>query len=368
MNPSWNYGSGSVASFVVQTPGRCLRWVAPWSVAVAVVLAGGFSTRAVASTGDGPPPLQDLLKTVREHVKDSSAAEAAAAKALLDVVRGVVLGPDSPGAIPSDAPAVVRKERLEAGPLYVRVGQVSLGLAPQLAAILRDTNLVSSANGLVLDLRFASGEEYSAAASAADLFAQPGLPLLEWGNGPAVATTKTRPWDLPVAVLVNHETRAAAEALAAAIRSANAGLVLGSPTAGEAAIFREVPLPDGLRLRLATSPVRAGDGKPLGPEGVQPDIAVRTVASNDRIYMDDPFAVIGSPTGGEAGAISHAVTVRRRVTEAVLVRQRRGDTNPPASAVASPAKVIRDPVLARAVDLLRGLAALRPAGKESVAQ
>lgn len=336
---------------------------------LALLLVGGAWTgqRVAASNGAGEslPPLADLLKAVRENVKDSSAAEAAAARALLEGIQGSVLGPDDPGEPPSDAPAVVKKERLEAGPLYVRVGQVSLGLAPQLAAILRDTNLVSAANGLVLDLRFATGAEYGAAASAADLLAQPGVPLMDWGNGTAVAGGKAQPWDLPVAVLVNHGTRGAAEALAAAIRSAQAGLVIGTPTAGKAAIFRDVPLAGGLRLRLAASPVRVGDGKAIGPEGVQPDISVRTVASNDIIFLENPFAVIGTKAGPEGGAITNTVTVRRRVTEADLVRQRRGETNAAPTPTPANAKVIRDPVLARAVDLLRGLAALKPAGKES---
>lgn len=338
-------------------------------LACAMVLAGwaGGALRVVASnSGEAAvPPLGDLLKAIRENVRDPASAEAVAAKALLEGVQGVVLGPDDPGEPPSDAPAVVRKERLEAGPLYVRVGQVSLGLAPQLAAILRDTNLVAAANGLVLDLRFATGAEYGAAASAADLLAQPGVPLIDWGNGTAVAGGKAQPWELPVAVLVNRETRGAAEALAAAIRSAHAGLVIGTPTAGKAAIFRDVPLPGGLRLRLASSPVRVGDGKVIGPEGVQPDIAVRTVASNERIFLEDPFAVIGAKSGSEAGAITNTVTVRRRVTEADLVRQRRGETNAAPAPAPDTAKVIRDPVLARAVDLLRGLAALKPAGKEA---
>ena len=315
-----------------------------------------------ASQGEPLPPLQDLLKVIREHVADPVPSEQAAAAALLQGVHGTILAAGDPGETPGDAPAIQRKERLDAGPLYVQVGQVSLGLAPQLAAILGDTNLLAKANGVVLDLRFASGTEYPAAASAADLFAEPGVPLLDWGHGPTLATPKPRPWDLPVAVLVNRETRGAAEALAAAIRSANAGLVIGSATAGKAAIFREVPLRDGLRLRLATATIKAGDGKALGPEGLQPDIAVRTVAANERAYLADPYAVIGPATGPDAGRVTNTISIKRRVTEAELVRQRRGDSNPPSTTPASPApvaKVIRDPALARAVDLLKGLSLMK---------
>lgn len=341
-------------------PPRLLR-----PLLLAALLALPRPSRAATQPAAPLPPLADLLKAVRDHVQDPASPERAAAKALIEGVQGTILAPGTPGESTSDAPAIARKERLEAGPLYVRVGQVSLALGPQLAAILQDTNLLAAANGLVLDLRFASGTEYAAAASTADLFAEPGTPLLDWGNGPIAATAKQHPWDLPVAVLVNHETQGAAEALAAAIRAAKAGLVIGSPTAGKAAIFREVPLPDGLRLRLATAPVRAGDGRLLGPDGVQPDIAVRTVASNERTYLDDPYALIGASSGTDAARLTNTVAIKRRVTEADLVRQRRGETNEAPATPASRARVIRDPALARAVDLLQGLAALKPAPGDS---
>jgi hypothetical protein len=337
---------------------RCLASLVGVLAMVASVVAG----RVHASASEAAPPLDDLLKAVREHVGDPVAPERAAARALLEGVQGSVLEPGEPGEPASDAPAIARTERLEAGPLYVRVGQVSLALAPQLSAILRDTNLVANANGFVLDLRFATGTEYAAAAGVADLFAEAGAPLLDWGNGQAKATPKAAPWELPVAVLVNHETRGAAEALAAAIRSAHAGLIIGAPTAGKAAIFREVALANGQRLRLATSPVRTGDGALLGPEGLQPDVAVRTVASQERALLDNPYAVLGPSSGPGAGRVTNSISVKRRVTEADLVRQRKGekDATPDETAVpAGPGKVIRDPALARAVDLLKGLALLK---------
>ena len=53
-------------------------------------------------------------------------------------------------------------------------------------------------------------------------------------------------------MLVNGETRGAAEALAAALHQAGAGLIIGSPTAGAATSFKEFPLSNGERLRVAT--------------------------------------------------------------------------------------------------------------------
>ena len=56
------------------------------------------------------------------------------------------------------------------------------------------------------------------------------------------------------------------------------------------------------------------------------------------------------------------------MTEAELVRQRRAANEgtalsnlPPAAVTEAPAKVVRDPVLGRALDLIKGLAVLQPA-------
>jgi len=314
------------------------------------------------------PPLNELREVIRTHVKDIPEGELdeVAGRALLERVQGRVLGEgELAGEAESDAPAVAAKQVFEPGCLYVRVGQVSLGLAPQLAAVLRDSQWTTGARGLVLDLRFAGGSEYAGAANTADLFMAEEKALIDWGSGVTRSTAKTNAWTLPVTVLVNRETRGSAEALAAVLRADNAALVIGSPTAGGAAVYREVPISGGRRLRLATSRVRVGEGQVMGAAGVRPDILVETPAASERAYLTDPYvAVVG---GGEGvNRIQSSVQVKKRLTEAELVRQRRaGGGAVPAPSVASTAtnapavvKVVRDPALARALDLIKGLAAL----------
>src|SRR6185503_15236598 len=92
----------------------------------------------------------------------------------------------------------------------------------------------NSLTGLVLDLRYAGGFDYSAAAATADLFVNAARPLLNWGNGVVSSQEKTNAIQVPVAVLVNGRTAGAAEALAAALRETGSGLILGGKTAGQA--------------------------------------------------------------------------------------------------------------------------------------
>jgi hypothetical protein len=324
------------------------------------------------------PPLLELRDILRKNVKDLPEAELdnVASQALLDRVQGRILAPGESFNEESDQAAIQVKRIFEPGCLYVRIGQVSLGLAPQLAAILRDTNLLAGTRGLVLDLRFAGGTDYVGAANAANLLVAGDTPLLDWGEGIVRGTSKERGWDLPITVLVNHETRGAAEALAATLRSAHVGLVIGNRTAGKAAVYREIPLADGRRLRLATARVRAGENSILGPEGVQPDISVKVTPEHERAYLSDPFTGITPGTGLPSGTnqVVGTVNVRRRLTEAELVRQRRGNQEgiagsdlPPPIASGPKTPVVRDPVLGRALDLIKGLAVLQPAHSSSSA-
>jgi len=338
---------------------------------------------------DAPlPPHRELLEVIRANVSGLADAELdrAAAGALLAKVRGRVLAPADVAEPVSDEPAIVTRAVYD-NCAYVRVGQVTLALAPQLAAALQSADFAAS-RGLVLDLRFAVGTDYQAAANVVALFLNTEKTVLSWGDRQGLSTAQTNAWTRPVTVLVNHDTRGGAEALAAALRQQRLGILIGGPTAGVAAVFKEVPLGDGNpnRLRLAVSVVKTADGQALSETGVEPDILVRMRAEQDRAYLADPYTIVLSSSAmGGSGAGTNTLTgattvVRKRVSEADLVRQKRdveaavrgvgsdalpagsASTNAPASAPrptpAEVARVIKDPVLGRAIDLLKGLAFL----------
>lgn len=177
---------------------------------------------------------------------------------------------------------------------------------------------------------------------------------------------------LPVAVLVNRQTAGAAEALAAVLRETGTGLVLGSKTAGQAAVAEEFPLKNGQRLRIATAPVRLGDGSVLAAQGVKPDIQVDVSGRDERSYYDDAFKEI-SPVGRASTASTLSATNdsngtnrtarRTRFNEAELVRERKEGTleveEPSGSESEAEPVLVRDPALARALDVLKGLALVR---------
>jgi len=170
---------------------------------------------------------------------------------------------------------------------------------------------------------------------------------------------------------VNRQTAGAAEALAAALRQTGAGLILGGRTAGQAMVAQDFPLKNGDRLRIATGAIQLGDGSALSERGLKPDIAVEVSPEDERAYYADAFKAMEKTNLLASGSLSftnltsgtNRLARRPRFNEAELVRERRegvSEADLTALRVREPEKpTVQDPALARALDLLRGLALVR---------
>jgi hypothetical protein len=251
---------------------------------------------------------------------------------------------------------------------YIRVARVGPQLPGEFVSALDKLAATNKLKGLVVDLRFAGGGDYAAAAAVADRFLASEQPLLDWGQGVVKSTDKTNAFRLPVAVLVNQFTSGAAEALAAALRLTDVALLIGTNTAGQASMTKDFPLANGQTLRVAVSPVRAGNGVLV--ERLQPDIQVAVKPEDEREYFADVYRALTK--SGLAGAATNLMSLtvtnkapRKRLNEAELVRMlRAGENLDDETAKAAPGAeavkpVIADPALARALDLLKALAVVR---------
>ena len=239
------------------------------------------------------------------------------------------------------------------------------GLAGQLVAALEKLNAAKKVKGTILDLRFAGGGDYAAAAAAAEKFIGGEKALLQIEGRVLRSTATNAALAGPLVVLVNGETTAAAESLAAILRKANVAMLIGGATPGQAGVFMEYPLKNGQRLRLASGMVRLGDGSALTGTGLKPDVSVEVRADEERVYLGDPYADL-TVAGAKTGA---GTQPRHRMTEAELVKRQREGRNTeedeiPGAAAATGEQarlLIRDPALARAVDILKGLVLLKAA-------
>lgn len=112
-----------------------------------------------------------------------------------------------------------------------------------------------------------------------------------------------RPVDNPVAVLVNAQSRSAAELTPAALQEARRALIVGEHTAGAVLISQETNLPDGGRLNLSRADFITSGGVRLEKRGVTPDLAAPTSAADRRAGRDPTLeAAIGALADADASA------------------------------------------------------------------
>jgi hypothetical protein len=204
--------------------------------------------------------------------------------------------------------APIKSAVLENNVAYLRVGQVGKNLADEILSAQNSLTATNRIAGTVLDLRFADGDDLAAAKAAASLFAAKKLPL---------------------AILVNGQTRGAALALATALQEARDGLVLGGAAAG-----------------------------------LKPDIAVAVGAEDERAFFKNPYAAPVPVETNSSPDTNNFSPFIDHTSEADLVRAKIKDGEEDEEFLpvrpAEPQKpFIHDPVLARAVDWIKALASLR---------
>jgi hypothetical protein len=341
----------------------------------AVLLAGPQAAKAEAT--NTPADFNEVYNLIKSHLAGTSEADLdrAAVRGLLSQLHSrvaIVSGTGAGTNVDSDAPLLAKSALYEGPVAYFRVGQVGEGLAGQIGEAYNNLKGTNHLKGVVLDLRFADGHDYASAASVADLFMNKEQPLLDTGKGMVRSKAKADAVTLPVAILVNQQTAGAAEALAGVLRAADRAMILGTNTAGAASIDKEFPLKNGQRLRIATEEIKLGDGQALPAQGIKPDIQVTVSPEDERTYMTDPFKEVSRPSSLFAGlggvgtnAANGTNRSSRRINEADLIRERKEGPGKELDYSSAPTRVadaekpvIRDPVLGRALDLIKGIAAL----------
>jgi hypothetical protein len=384
------------------------------AVAVLLVLAGATTPCRAAGAEAPLRQASELISVLKSNYVDrdklnEKLLNEATVTGILEVLgRGaVIVAPETPST--NDAKAVTnatkatvplaRSEVIDPNIGYIRLSDVTDGTPAALDAELKgfaDAKVM----GYVLDLRFADGTNYAAAAAVASRFLGDGQELFtlkgsEQGaqvfragvDGKATSSEGTDLTSVPLMLLVNAETRGSAEALAGALRAQDRGIVIGSQTAGSAAGWEDVKLGDGRTLRLATAkivlaqPNGASQTIDLFPNGITPDVAVKIDPHTER------EVVLAAQTNETLTASLQPRVNKKDLTEAQLVKAFRGQAidgdesssaakrkRPPVlpgQAIGADGSAtdnqhdeegeiqnVRDVVLQRAVDILKGIRVL----------
>ena len=338
---------------------------------LALLLAVGSTVRAATNAA---PDFKEVYESLRAHLAGVDEAELnrAAVAGLLKELgpRAALTNIGTATSATAATPRISKSSLFEGDLAYLRLARVDDGLAAALRDAYQSLAASNKLAGVVLDLRYADGADYAASVAAAEFFSSKKTATLDWGQGARETKAGNEVVSAPLVVLVNGQTRAAAETLAALLRETGAGLLLGNPTAGHALLTQDFPLSHGATLRVATASVKL-NGAELSP--VQPDIAVTVSAEDEQKNFTESSLVSSGtnpPTLAGKPAGTNAPNHRVRLTEATLVRAHKQGLNlgedeagfvSQAHENKPETPAVKDPALARALDLLRGLAIVRPA-------
>ena len=215
----------------------------------------------------------------------------------------------------------VTAERMEPEVGYLRVLTLETGKTNEVREKLAQFEK-QGVQKLVLDLRDNAKGEPNEAVAVARLFLTSGTIGSLKGQTVAREEFVTEPtktvWKHPMTVLINSSTTGAAEVLAAAIGENKRGEVVGTRTYGSASEQKLIPLEDGAALVLTVALYYTPSGKAIPEDGVKPTVEVRA-SGEEGVDGDDE-----APSAEQPGART-----------------------------ASP----EDPVLRKAIEILKGSAA-----------
>ncbi len=275
---------------------------------------------------------------------------------------------------------IARSILLEDAYAYIRIENVTPALREALNQALQSLKQTNAPQGIILDLRFAKGTDFKSASDSASLFTGPDKEVLKLGDQTFRTEGEAAGLHAPVMILINGQTEGSAEAFAGILREFASGLLIGSHTAGKAAAYRTIQLSKGASIQLATAEAHIGPSLTISKDGLKPDIAVAVQPEDEKAYLQDAYKVLHTNTTQKAGglktvaetsqATSTNPAARHRVNEADLVRmQREGESPEDSEYTTTPVEekklkpVVQDPLVARALDVLKGLGVLHKTSK-----
>lgn len=251
---------------------------------------------------------------------------------------------------------------------YLRALRFDPSLPSSLHAEWKSLSASNQLRGVVLDLRFAGGASYEAAAHAARLFIPGSTPLLSVAGKDIPPSPSPIPTEFPqgpIAILINHKTQEAAEALALLLKQERSAVIIGSKSAGTAGLYQTYTLSNGDRLKLLTGEIKTALGvHPVGTP-ILPDLAVSLPEADESRFMSDPYASPVSTKTGLSNAPKQPAKPAPKLNEATLVRRQKEENQNLQDDPSDPSRTaaierpkppeLRDPVLARGLDLVEGI-------------
>ncbi|MGB8181690.1 MAG: S41 family peptidase [Stellaceae bacterium] len=221
--------------------------------------------------------------------------------------------------------------------------------------------------GVVLDLRNNPGGLLDQAVAVANDFIGQGEIVSTRGRHPEDAQRfDAKPGndiskDLPMVVLINGGSASASEIVAGALKDHHRAVLLGTRSFGKGSVQTIIQLPGHGAMRLTTARYYTPSGRSIQATGIEPDIVVEPakiekIATDPALHESDlKGALKNTDQGAAKGAAKTSTTTPAATPDK--------NTTPPADENGDESATFGstdDYQLARAVDMLRGLALFGP--------
>jgi carboxyl-terminal processing protease len=245
----------------------------------------------------------------------------------------------------------VKQRMLEPGFAYVRVSQFQArtpeDMLKGIGGLKREAG--GTLKGLVLDLRDNPGGVLNAAVAISDAFLTSGTIVYTEGRiRDSQLKFKAAPDDVlegaPVVVLVNGGSASASEIVAGALQDHKRAVIMGQQTFGKGSVQTIVPVNERTAVKLTTARYFTPNGRSIQAEGIVPDILLGNVQltkgeeSTTRLKEADLARHLANPEENGNGK-------KKPKKKAADSKEEQGKD---------------DYALSEALNLLKGLAILRP--------
>jgi carboxyl-terminal processing protease len=205
------------------------------------------------------------------------------------------------------APPTVESKLLPDNIGYIKIGAMGQARLKETAAAITELQK-QGAKKLLLDLRYSASGDPEDGIELANLFLDKGLLAYSQGQKSPRRNYDADPkkdiTSLPLIVMTNRGTAAAAEVAAAALQGDKRATIVGEHTYGDASMLRPITMDDGSAIILSVAKYYSPDGKSIQDNGVQPeDLVAEAEPLGTDVDDDDAVAepspkIIGAPKSG----------------------------------------------------------------------
>jgi len=250
----------------------------------------------------------------------------------------------------------VKSDLLAPGYAYLRITQFQERTGSLLMKQLADLEKRADGKltGAVLDLRNNPGGLLNQAVEVSDMFLEKGNIVSTKSRAGKSLTFDARSGDalhgLPLIVLINNGSASASEIVSGALQDHHRAVLVGTKSFGKGSVQSVVPLGDGTAIKVTTALYYTPSGRSIQATGIDPDIEVEQLVVKAEEAKKAGFSVSERDLKGHlSNGNAKKKDAKDKVKESIENH----------ASDAMKARLKLDTQLQRALDLLKGLHALK---------